>query len=202
MSIKIRSTITVAGAGVSMSVSKSAEINQPRPIQVSVPAAKTGTLTTRTDNVSGTLTMTAGHGITTGQTLFVFWTDADGFVQHQRVTVGTVATNSVPIASGVGTNLPIATTAITACVPTEVTAAFASSDMVVLGISGTKKGAVQIRDGATIRKTVMVRVATDTYLWSKDTGEADPLNGDVATVEFANADSTASNSFNFLAGLN
>src|SRR5678815_5092823 len=75
-------------------------------------AAKVGQLTTRTDNDTGTLTMVAGHGITTGARLDIFWEEAGVKGARYGVTVGTVATNSVPFDLGAGDNLP---TNLTAC---------------------------------------------------------------------------------------
>ena len=81
----------------------------------SIAAAKTGTLSTRTNDTSGTLTMTTGHGFTTGQKdISIFWSGGS----RRNVLVGTVATNSVPFSGGTGDNLPLATTAITAMAPT------------------------------------------------------------------------------------
>lgn len=85
--------------------------------------AKVGELTTRTDNETGTLTMTTGHGITTGARLDLYWEDGDGAGtpgSRRGITVGTVSGNSVPIGadnSGSGDNLPLVNTAITAMVP-------------------------------------------------------------------------------------
>jgi hypothetical protein len=112
--LTVRTEATYLARSTSRSLAatgNSAEVASP-----TLAAAKTGTLTTRTDNDTGTLTMTAGHGITTGQTLDVYW--AGG--QRRGMTVGTVATNSVPIDGGAGDNLPANTTAITAMVPTSV----------------------------------------------------------------------------------
>ena len=43
-----------------------------------VPAAKEATLTTRTNNTSGTLTMTTGHGLVTGDRVDLYWDNPDG----------------------------------------------------------------------------------------------------------------------------
>jgi hypothetical protein len=72
--------------------------------------AKPGTLSTRTDNTTGTLTMESGHGFTTAAVIDLYWS---GGVRY-GVIVGTVATNSVPISGGAGDNLPAQSTAITA----------------------------------------------------------------------------------------
>jgi hypothetical protein len=75
--------------------------------------ARTGVLTARTDFDTGTITMDdSGHGITTGQTLAVWWsTFGDG--QIRGMTVGTVSGKSVPIDGGTGSPLPDVGTAVT-----------------------------------------------------------------------------------------
>lgn len=87
---------------------------------VDIPAAKEGSLTTRTSDTVGTLTMNAGHGITTGARLDIYWTTAAGVKGHRRgVTVGTVAGNEVPFSLGAGDNLPVDETDVIAMVPVE-----------------------------------------------------------------------------------
>lgn len=81
--------------------------------EVTVPAGKSGTLSTRTDNETGTLTLGSGHGIATGNTIDLFW---DGGARY-TITVGTVSGTSVPIGadnSGTGDNLPAADTPVVA----------------------------------------------------------------------------------------
>lgn len=83
--------------------------------EITLPVAKTGTLSTRTDDETGTLTMADGHGITTGQIIDVYWSGGARY----GITVGTVSSNSVPIGaddSGTGDVLPAQSTAITAAV--------------------------------------------------------------------------------------
>jgi hypothetical protein len=73
-------------------------------------SAQPATLTTRTNNTSGSLTMTnSNHGIVTGQRVDLYWSGG----QCYGAMVGTVSGTTVPIASVAGgDNLPIATTAI------------------------------------------------------------------------------------------
>lgn len=81
--------------------------------EIAVPAGKAGTLTTRTDNETGTLTLEANHGITTGSTIDLYW---DGGARY-TITVGTVSGTSVPIGadnSGEGDNLPTQDTEVVA----------------------------------------------------------------------------------------
>jgi hypothetical protein len=81
-----------------------------------VPHAAIGTLTTRTDDETGTLTMDeAAHGIETGNIINLSW--ATG--ARNTITVGTVSGTSVPIGAddeGTGDDLPIATTEVTASI--------------------------------------------------------------------------------------
>ena len=114
MSVNITYGVSVSGGGISMQSAIVRTGSAPIGLSETLPAAKTGTLTTRTDDTDGELTMAASHGITTGATIDLDW---DGGSRY-GVTVGTVATNDVPISGGSGDNLPIATTAITATLRT------------------------------------------------------------------------------------
>lgn len=84
-------------------------------VTMSVPAAKSGSLSTRTDGDTGELTMGGGHGITTGDRLDLYWSGGC----RRGITVGTVDGNAVPIDGGAGDDLPAQSTAITAMVPVE-----------------------------------------------------------------------------------
>lgn len=109
-------------------------------------AAQAGTLTTRTDANTGTLTMSSGgHGIITGQRVDLYWSGGTRY----GVTVGTVSGTSVPIDLGAGDNLPIATTAITVGIP-ESTAFSVTGDNVtalLLGVSRPVRARFAFADG-------------------------------------------------------
>jgi hypothetical protein len=92
-------------------------------LDIELPAAKAGALTTRTSNSQGTATMGASHGIQTGDRIDVYWEVDTGSGQTTKgcrrgMTVGTVSGTSVPLSSsGTGDNLPLVATLITAMVP-------------------------------------------------------------------------------------
>lgn len=99
------------GTSISRSVVRTADGGGAR--EVSVPVGKAGTLTTRTDTQTGTLTLGVSHGIVTGQIIDLYWSGGERY----GITVGTVAGTSVPIGaddSGIGDALPAALTAIVA----------------------------------------------------------------------------------------
>ena len=105
--------VSVSGNGGSISRTTPRSADGGGIKEIAVPKGYAGTLSTRTDNETGTLTLAGGHGITTAQVIDLYWSGGS----RQAITVGTVSVNSVPIGaddSGVGDNLPIATTAIVA----------------------------------------------------------------------------------------
>lgn len=101
-------SVTLSGGGVSISNVISRTNDTVKSYEVTLPAGYAGTLTTRTDDDTGTITLGSGHGITTGMTVDVYWS---GGVQY-GVTVGTVSGTSVPIDLGSGDNLPAQDTAV------------------------------------------------------------------------------------------
>lgn len=86
--------------------------------EVSVPAAKAGTLTTRTDANTGTLTLASGHGFTVGNRVDVYW--AAG-VRYGMAVTG-VSGTAVTVDGGGGNDLPSTSTAVAACKPVGVAA--------------------------------------------------------------------------------
>lgn len=132
--LQFQTTIKVgAGPSYQQNLSVSANNQSASEPVGGIPAAKTGTLTTRTDNTTGTLTMQSGHGFNTGDKIALFWAGGS----QRDVTVGTVSGNSVPISGGTGDNLPAASTAITACGATVDAVAFTGDNAAALVVYGT-----------------------------------------------------------------
>jgi hypothetical protein len=160
-------------------------------------AAKTGTLSTRTDNTDGELTMTTGHGITTGQIIDLYWT---GGVRY-GVIVGTVATNAVPISGGAGDNLPTASTAITAVVQLSVNLAIDGDETDILAVifettdtSIRTAAHIQFRDASNDEIAEIDFVTNVPQVWDIAGGSANPFTGDPITnlkVSQANSSTTA-----------
>ena len=95
------------------------------------------TLSTRTDADTGIATLASGHGITTNDTVDVFWNAG----QVYAMTVTASAATTIGIDGGDGDDLPIATTVIgirlsdkiTARIDRGITAAMADIDAKMLG---------------------------------------------------------------------
>lgn len=160
---------------------------------ITVAAAKTGTLTTRTDDNTGTLTMAGGHGITTGARLDLYWTGGS----RRGITVGTVSGNSVPIDLGSGDNLPIATTAITAMVPTEEDFVVTGDNVSAIACYSDQAGQIVFCESDdTEVKAYSVGGAVGTaqsVFWTEDRDPVNPLaSGAITKVYFSHGTSTAS----------
>lgn len=187
---KMNRTVDVAIAGRSYKQRTEVEGNNSAGTSPTLAAAKTGSLTTRTDANTGTLTMAGGHGIQTGDKLDVYW--ADGV--RYNMTVGSVAANSVPIDGGAGDSLPSASTAITAMVPNDEVAAAAGDDVVAIVASSPAKGVVCFLDGsnAVLFAAPFRDAAGGTFDWATGDLLTNPLAGvTVAKIRTSHGDSTA-----------
>lgn len=163
-------------------------------LQETLVAAKTGTLTTRTDNTDGELTMAASHGITTGQVIDLYWSTGVRY----GVTVGTVATNAVPISGGAGDNLPADETAITAVVQMSINLAIDGDETDILAVivettdSSLRTAAhVQFRDAANDQIAEIDLTTNVPQVWDIAGGSANPFTGDpITNLKVSQANST------------
>jgi hypothetical protein len=189
-SIEVRETIVAGGKSASSRTVVTADgiISK----EISVAAAKIGSLTTRTDDNTGTLTMNASHGITTGVSLDVYWTGG----RRLGMTVGTVATNSVPIDGGSGDNLPTAATAITAMIPINEALVIDGDDVSGIEMYCDAAGTISLIDDAAavaLSKQIGGTTAQDqrSYVWMAARDPVNPIAGDtLAYVRFSHGDSS------------
>jgi hypothetical protein len=162
----------------------------------SVPAAKTGSLTTRTNDTTGTLTMAGGHGFLTGDLLAVFW--SGGAASY--VTAGTVAGNSVPITVSVGDVLPAQGTSVTAMVYVVRVMNIPSADVVAAqcSITASVRAFVLVTESGDTPTRVIALGPVDDYAWNwvkLEDGVNSPYAPFASTIgklKFAHEDSTSS----------
>lgn len=189
----INKTVSVDGKSYTQQTSKQGNSSIRR--DVALPAAKAGSLTTRTDNTTGTLTMASGHGITTAAKLDIYWADptTGNRLSRRNVTVGTVATNSVPFSGGLGDNLPVASTPITAQVPTIVDMRFDGDDLVVMVVTADAIATVVFTADDNAEDYAVVTTASgQVQEWYDGNGIANPLVGDTETlIHVSQGDSAA-----------
>lgn len=162
----------------------------------SIAAAKTGTLSTRSSDTAGTLTMSSGHGFTDGQKIDIYWSTG----QCTRATIGTVATNSVPFTGAGGDVLPAQGTAITAMVETVEDFDIDAADLEFLALkAGTAACSATFLDGSSaVVGRVLVSAADGTagttqhhYVWHSGSGVDDPISDDAVSVCLSHGSSAA-----------
>lgn len=187
---------SISGGGVTIQTMPVTRTNSGSiALEDTLSAAKSGTLTTRTDNNTGTLTMANGHGITTGQIIDIYWS---GGVQR-TVTVGTVATNEVPIDGGIGDNLPADETAITAVVQKAINLAIDgdNADIIAIVLETVDKtirtaANVQFLDAAADVIAEIDLVTNVPQVWDIEGGSANPFTGDpITNLKASQANTTA-----------
>lgn len=187
-SLNIATAVSGGGLSISRSIARSADsVVGIGP--VTLPVGKAGTLTTRTDANTGTITMSAGgHGITTGMIVDVHW---PGGVQY-KVTVGTVSGTSVPIDLGIGDNLPIATSAVVVTPRVQINASIDGDLLYGLAIEAgytlpgsTAAAHIEFLDGSNAQIAELDLLANNPKVYDVAGGSANPFTGNVIVVGWA-----------------
>lgn len=168
-----------------------------------------GSLTTRTDDNTGVATLSAGHNITTGMVVDVYW--ATGV----RYGMGaTVSGNAVTIEGGAGDVLPVQSTAITAvCEQVEINPLNLDGDeaqfVAVIyknAADQTAKAHIQFQDvddDEIAEHDLVHETANGGHAHVNDIagGDANPYTGDVITKGFASHTSTSDAKLYVLIGI-
>jgi hypothetical protein len=182
------SSVTVLGKSYS-TINDNIEADNAVGPDTTIPPAKTGTLTVRTDNTTGSLTLAAGHGVVTGDKINIYWNGGSRY----DVTVGTVAVNVVPISAGSGDNLPVAATAITAKVPDVENCVAIGDNVVFFACQSDTVGHVVFLDAANAVLLAVELGAGESFYWSSTGTSPNPLAGvTVGKVALGHADATDS----------
>ena len=165
--------------------------------EVPLPAGKTGQLTTRTDNETGTLTMSGGHGITTGAIIDLYWATGARF----GILVGTVATNSVPIGadnSGTGDNLPTNLTNVVASVQVPFNVAIDGDELglvclqnVYANNTATDASRIGFLDGTNDPIASIKLTGNTPRVFDVEGGDSNPFTGDPITHAVASNGSSS-----------
>lgn len=158
-----------------------------------IPAAKAGNLSTRTDNDTGVITLTSNPSvaIATGDIVDVYWSGGT----RRSMTVGTVSGGglTVPIDGGVGDNLPVATTLVTVMTQQEREIRFDGDDLqVLLGTGEAKCTIILTGDDDVEDFSILLPNANQVYEWFAGSGVTNPVAGDAITKCYVtHGDSTA-----------
>lgn len=187
--ITLTSFVSIGGVTIQGAVQRTAET--PIGTEFEIPAAKTGTLSTRTSDTAGTLTMAGGHGLAENDRVDIYWADGVAY----GATVGEVAGNSVPFTGAAGDVLPAQSTAITAGVRKVIDLDFTADKAVMIVMSSTRRGHADVRDsGGT--ELAQELIPNEPWTWVADQGVANPLAGDIVdAIHVSNGDSANAATF-------
>jgi hypothetical protein len=176
----------VAGVNIDATIARTDELEQA--FQHTMDAGKAGTLSTRTDDNTGILTVATGHGITDADTVAIFW---DGGSRY-GVTVTATTGTTISIDLGAGTNLPILTTAIVVAKESEHTLAIVGDDITVLAVGCDNRASVNFRDSGDASLLRYDMASKEGRLWMASSDVTNPLASDtVANVVIANGGTSA-----------
>jgi len=190
VSVRVGRNVNLDGKTYSQSKQLTAEgsINR-RPSRA---AAKIGALTTRTSDTAGELTMNAGHGITTGVKLDIYWSVGGVNGVRRNVTVGAVAVNQVPFTLGTGDILPADESPITAMIPVAMELRFDGDDLVAIAVASTVPAVVVLTGDDDVEDHAIVLPYDNMeYDWDKENGTVNPIAGDVITKAYITHGSSA-----------
>jgi hypothetical protein len=144
------------------------------PVEVALPAAVAGSLTTRTDDNTGVVTTVAAHGLTTSDKVDVFW--AAGCRYGMDATVAGLA---VTVDGGAGDNLPIATTAVTIVEQVVIDCADFDADLLtqfaVQAINPPARMHIQFQETGLAEAAARDIASGEVWFWSDDTGTTNPM---------------------------
>ena len=173
-----------------------------------VAAAKTGSLTTRTDDDTGEATLSTGHGILTSDLVDVYW---DGGVRFGMLA--SVSGNAVSLDGGAGDALPAEDTACTVVKQTPIEVNFDGDDLQIIGVfyrnpSDTDaKAHLDLQDAgnASIEELDLVHEKANggcSKIWNIDAGDTNVFSGNRITHGAASHDSASAGTLYILAGIN
>jgi hypothetical protein len=184
----VNNQVTVAG--LTFNAQRSVESDGAVILSPTLPAAVSGTLSTRTDNTTGTLTLASGHGVTTGARLDVYFGNG---LRRYGVTVGTVSGTSVPISGGTGDNLPVLNAAVTAMVPVLENFPVAGGDLKGLFFGCDAPAVAVIRKSGPATVVALTATgSTGSYQWDAGSGVTNPFGTDVSVDVYLSHGGTAS----------
>ena len=180
----------IGGASIAATILRTAsgQINH----DVQLPAAKAGTLTTRTSANEGTITLSAGHGIMTGQIVDLYW---DGGRKRNAV-VGTVAGNDVPVTGDDGDALPDQGSAIRVAPQAVIDTDFVGNLVELIGVLCSRRGRLQF-DEESFQALTVDLVANEPWFWASGGTAANPLGDKVVIGCMASQDHTVATGLKF-----
>jgi len=188
-------TIVISASGVTIQgvISREASGGVP-PQNKALDAGNSGTLSTRTNDTDGELTLESGHDIETGDVICIGWTTS-GVVSCARLaTVGTVSGNTVPFSGATGDVLPTQGTSIVADEVVDLDADWDGDKATLFGAQFKDGAGIAIYEdsGNNVLKAFVAQAAQDVMLYWSNSTLTNPITGNaVDEVRIANLSAVA-----------
>lgn len=182
----ITTNASIGGISIASTASRTAETQLSH--EVSLAAAKSGTLTTRTDNDTGVITLGSGHGITDADIVDVYWSAG---VQY-GCTVTSYDSTTITVDLGSGDNLPTQDSAVTVGVQVTIDTDFDGDNLEAVLMHCDQKAHLDFQDSGDATLGEFDLTANEAFTWLSGTGTANPLTGNpVDDVKVSNGGTTA-----------
>lgn len=199
MAITIARTASINADGRSMTQKATVTGEEAANVSLTLPAAKAGTMTTKTSASVGLITTTSAHGLLTSDKCSVFWQDATTGAYKSRhdcsISAVTSTTLTTTTATGLGDDLPADGTTLTVGKVVARTIAIHGTGAGLQGfaVGSGARATVTVQEGATADSgDVLLHLHPDNgfgFAWlSGDVFPVVGLTGDFAAVAAANGD--------------
>lgn len=191
--ITLQYGITISGPGVSIQRTLTRTGDGGIPYDVSLAPGKAGTLSTRTDDDTGVVTLSGGHGIATSDVVDVFWSGG-----RRYGMTATVATNDVTVDGGAGDAFPVEDTAVVLCKQTQINLTIDGDncEFLVVEASATDsaspaKASVDFQDASSASIEALHLTANVPRIWDLDAGDTNAFTGNIITKALASNGSSS-----------
>ena len=159
----------ISGTGVQTRTGEGAIAQDP-----TLAAGITGTLSTRTSDTAGTLTVAEGHGVEQNDVIFIFWDDGWCYEAVAGVTTGT----TIPFTDAKGDVLPTEDSEVVCSVETIINTDFDGDDVQMLALLSTQRAGAVFEDAGDDVIVAMELLASEPFAWAANTAIANPITGD------------------------
>lgn len=193
MSPSINYSLNVNGLGGSITQAIQRIADGGLPLEIPLPAGKPGTLSTRTSGTAGVATVGTGHGITTSNTVDVYFAGGVAF----GCTVSATTSTTITFSSASGDSLPVVTTAIVVTAQVPFNVSILGDDLTFIAINQkfanqniTDQSQVTLLDVSSATVVQLDLEANTPRVWDVAGGSDNPFTGNAIVSALASCGSS------------
>jgi len=194
--ISVSNAQTIAGKTISGNASIAAD-NEVSSTET-IPVGIAGTLSTRTSDTAGVLTVESGHGYESADEISIASASAFSY----DGVVDSVAATTITFSSADGDVLPLVDAAIIASQPTEIDITFSGTALVALAASCTQRALFTLENSSTVDLAQEVQANGLPYAWNTSMGFTNPVTGDAIVKANVYNGSVTAATFSMVAAYN